>query len=120
MHVCMYVYIYGGYPRCGHYGIGAPACRNGRHGADRGVTEQQQLGLHSRGPHHRTDLMRYMAGPTETSRFLLEGSFHGDMDRDMDVEVDADIDRYLGCFLEVSKLVQVLLNGIEAIMLLCG
>ena len=36
----------------------------------------------------------------------------------MDVEVEVDLDRYLGCLKGVSKSVQVLLNDIEAVMVL--
>ena len=39
-------------------------------------------------------------------------------DMDIDVEVDVGIDSYVGCLKEVSKLVQVLLNGKEAVMVL--
>ena len=37
---------------------------------------------------------------------------------DVDVEVDVDIDRYFGCLNGASKSVQVLLYGIEAVMVL--
>ena len=37
---------------------------------------------------------------------------------DADVEVDVDIDRHFGCLKEVSKSVQVLLNGLEAVLVL--
>ena len=45
----------------------------------------------------------------------------GDIDTDIDyidVEVDVDIDRYFGSLKGLSKSVQVLLNGIEAVMVL--
>ena len=35
---------------------------------------------------------------------------------DVDVQVDVNIDRYCGCLQVVSKSVQVLLDGIEAVM----
>ena len=41
-----------------------------------------------------------------------------DVDVDVDVEADVDIASYLGCLKGVSKAVQVLLNGIETIMVL--
>ena len=40
------------------------------------------------------------------------GSFKGDID----VEVDVDIDRCFGCFKLVSKSVQTLLSGMEAVL----
>ena len=36
----------------------------------------------------------------------------------MDVEVDVDVDRYLGCLKGVSKSVQVVVTGTEAVMVL--
>ena len=36
----------------------------------------------------------------------------------IDVEVDVDIDRYVGCLKGVSKSVQLLSNGIEAVIVL--
>ena len=36
----------------------------------------------------------------------------------IDVEVDANIDSYFGCLKRASTSVQVLLNGIEAVMVL--
>ena len=47
-----------------------------------------------------------------------KGSFKGEIDMDIDVEVDVDIDRYFGSLKGVSKSVQVLLNGIEAVVVL--
>ena len=44
----------------------------------------------------------------------LKGSFKGDID----VEVEVDIDTYFGSLKEVSKSMQVLLSGIEAVMVL--
>ena len=35
---------------------------------------------------------------------------------DIDVEVDVDVDSYFGCFRGASKSVQVLFNGMEAVM----
>ena len=58
------------------------------------------------------------------SQALLFGLFEGDLKGsvqgyiDIDVEVDVDIDRYFGCVQGVSKSVQVLLNGIEAVRVL--
>ena len=43
-----------------------------------------------------------------------EGLLKGDMD--INVEVDVEIGRYFGCLKAGSKSVQVLLNGIEAVM----
>ena len=37
---------------------------------------------------------------------------------DVDVEIDVDIDRCFGCLKEVAKSVQVLFDGIEAVMVL--
>ena len=37
---------------------------------------------------------------------------------DIDVEVDVEIDSYIGSLKRVSKSVQVLLNGIDAVMVL--
>ena len=37
---------------------------------------------------------------------------------DVDVEVDVDLDRYFGSLKEASKSVQVLFNGIEAVLVL--
>ena len=37
-------------------------------------------------------------------------------DIDINVEVDVHIDRYVGCLKRVSKSVQVLLNGTEAVL----
>ena len=42
----------------------------------------------------------------------------GGRDTDIDVEVDVDIDSHLGCVKRVSKSVQVLLNGIETVVVL--
>ena len=44
------------------------------------------------------------------------GSFKGDID--MDVEVDVDIDTYFGCLEGFSMFVEVLFNGIDAVMVL--
>ena len=41
-----------------------------------------------------------------------------DVDVAVDVEVDVDIHRYFGCLKGVSKSVQLLLNGMEAVMVL--
>ena len=41
---------------------------------------------------------------------------HEDIDIDIDVVVDVDVDSYFGCVKEVSKSVQVLFNGLEAVM----
>ena len=51
-----------------------------------------------------------------------QGSFKGELDIDIDVDVGLDVDidlgcRYFGYLKGVSKAVQVLLNGIEAVML---
>ena len=59
-------------------------------------------------------------GPTGSALLAVErevskGSFKGD--RDIDVEVDVDIDTH---FAVASKSVQVLFNGIEAIMVLAS
>ena len=50
----------------------------------------------------------------------LRGSSKGDIDIDVDVdaEVDVDIDTYVGCLKGVSKSVQVILNGKEAVMVI--
>ena len=54
--------------------------------------------------------------------WLFEGgsnsSFTGDIDIDIDAEVDVDIDSCLGCKNGVSKPVQVLFHGIEAVLVL--
>ena len=42
----------------------------------------------------------------------------GDIGIEVDVEVDVERDRCFGCLPEVSKSVQVLYKGIEAVMLL--
>ena len=52
-----------------------------------------------------------------------KGSFKGDIDIDINIDiegtdVEVDIDSYLGCLKRVSKAVQVLCSGIEAVMLL--
>ena len=36
----------------------------------------------------------------------------------MDIEIDVDIDSCFGCLESVSKSVQVLFNGVEAVMVL--
>ena len=61
-----------------------------------------------------------LTGPAtlESPRFPSKGSFKGDIDIDTDVEVDVDIDSYLGCLREASKSVEVLLNGIQAVVVL--
>ena len=58
------------------------------------------------------------------SRVEIQGSFKGDIEKDIDVDVDvevdvdAGIDRYFGCLKGLSKPVQVLLNCLEAVMVL--
>ena len=46
------------------------------------------------------------------------GSFKGgiDIDIQIDIEVDVDMDKYFGCSKWISKSVQLLLNGIHAVM----
>ena len=46
----------------------------------------------------------------------LKGSFKGDVG--IDVYVDVDIDRYFRCLKFVAKSVQVMFDGIEALMVL--
>ena len=48
----------------------------------------------------------------------LKRFLKGDVDIDVKVEVDVDIDRYLGWLKVASKSAQVLLNGIDAVMVL--
>ena len=53
------------------------------------------------------------------SRGYRLGSFDGIYRyRCRDIEVDADIDRYFGCLRGLLKSVQVLLNGVEAVVVL--
>ena len=47
----------------------------------------------------------------------LRGTFKGDIDIDVDIEVDVQISLFF-CLKGASKSVQVLLNGIEAAMIL--
>ena len=59
----------------------------------------------------------------EGSRYLIttwaaRGSSKGGIDVDVDVRVDVDIDSCFGCVKGISKSVQVLLNDIEAVMVL--
>ena len=62
---------------------------------------------------------RESAGSAILARKPL-GSIKGLLQRDvdMDVEVDSDVDSYFGSLKRVSKSVQVLFNGIEAVMVL--
>ena len=48
----------------------------------------------------------------------LKGSCKGDIDLDMDVEVDVDVERCFVCLKGFSKSVQVLLHGIDAVLVL--
>ena len=46
------------------------------------------------------------------------GSFEGNIDIEVEVDVDVDMDSYFGCLTGVSKSVQVLFHGIEAVIVL--
>ena len=61
--------------------------------------------------------MLYFTGPAilAVSRHL-RGAFNWGIDTDGDVVVGVDIHKCFGCFKAVSKSVQILLNGREAVL----
>ena len=72
-------------------------------------------------PLQLSDARRLRLGQTKVMLALyrdLKGSLKGDKDIDVEVEVGVDIDWYFGCLKEASKSIQVLLNGIDAVMVL--